>query len=102
MRFFLISDTNDTVTGMRLAGIEGIVAEDADSAAQALNKACSDPDIGIVLITEHLSGICGDLVSEIKMTHSHPLIVEIPDRDGEGRAADSITRYVRESIGLKL
>ncbi len=102
MKFFLISDTHDTVIGMRLAGIEGAVAEDAVSAASALEAACADPEIGIVLITEHLSGICGDLVSEIKMKHSHPLIVEIPDRDGGGRAADSITKYVRESIGLKL
>ena len=102
MKFFLISDTHDTAIGMRLAGIEGVVAEDESSAAKALAAACADPEIGIVLITERLSGICGGLVSDIKMTHSHPLIVEIPDRDGDGRASDSITKYVRESIGLKL
>ena len=31
-----------------------------------------------------------------------PLIVEIPDRHGGGRAKDSITRYVREAIGIKI
>jgi len=102
MKFFLISDSTDSVVGMRLAGIEGIVARDADSTRNALEKAYADPDIGVILITEHLSASCGDIVSEMKMSHSRPLIVEIPDSEGGKRAADSITRYVRESIGLKL
>ena len=29
MKFFLISDNVDTVTGMRLAGIEGVVVHEA-------------------------------------------------------------------------
>jgi len=102
MKFFVISDTNDTIIGMRLAGIEGIVAETAEAASAALEQAFHDPDIGIVLISEHLSSICGQLVSDMKMSHARPLIIEIPDRDSSGRASDSITRYVRESIGLKL
>ena len=102
MKFFLISDSADSVIGMRLAGIEGIAAEDAESTRLALEKAYADPEIGVILITEHLSAVCGDIVSEMKMSHTRPLIVEIPDSDGGGRAADSITRYVRESIGLKL
>ena len=31
-----------------------------------------------------------------------PLVVEIPDRHSAGRAPDSITRYIREAIGVKL
>ena len=102
MKFYLISDRHDTLIGMRLAGIDGVVAEDSESVAAALSSACDNPEIGIVLITEHLAEICGDVVAELKMAHSRPLIVEVPNRDGGGRAADSITRYVRESIGLKL
>ena len=54
MRFYLISDNMDTLTGMRLAGIEGEVVHDPESVEKALNTAMAAEDIGIVLITELL------------------------------------------------
>ena len=36
------------------------------------------------------------------MRGHRPLVVEIPDRHSTGRASDSITRYIREAIGVKL
>ena len=36
MRFELISDSTDTLVGMRLAGIKGIMAKKADEAEKAL------------------------------------------------------------------
>ena len=59
-------------------------------------------DIAVILMTEHLVTLCGPLVDELKLNRSRPLIVEIPDRHGNGRAKDSITRYVREAIGIKI
>ena len=38
----------------------------------------------------------------MKLNQKRPLIVEIPDRHGNGRTKDSITRYVREAIGVKI
>ena len=38
MRFYLISDNTDTQTGMRLAGIEGVVAHQADEVTAAFNE----------------------------------------------------------------
>ena len=37
MRMYLISDNVDTLTGMRLAGIEGIVVHERDELHQALD-----------------------------------------------------------------
>ena len=54
MKFYLISDNVDTLMGMHLAGIDGVV------------------------------------VHEEEEVH------------GSGRAKDSITRYVREAIGVKI
>lgn len=102
MKFFLISDNVDTLMGMRLAGIEGVVVDDRESADVQLRKAMEDDTIGIVLMTENLCKQCDELVYEMKLTHSRPLLVEIPDRHGSGRAKDSITRYVREAIGVKI
>lgn len=102
MRFFLISDNVDTQVGMRLAGIEGVVVHQADEVQQALVAAMERPDVAVVLMTEHLVSLCRELVDDLKLHRSRPLIVEIPDRHGNGRAGDSITRYLREAVGIKI
>lgn len=102
MRYYLISDSNDTILGMRLAGIEGTLVHNRDEVAEAIELAASDPSVGILLISEKCAAMCPDHVSEIKNTLKSPLLVEIPDRHGTGRAADSITRFIRESIGIKI
>lgn len=102
MRFYLISDNVDTQVGMRLAGIEGVVVHEEHEVRQALKYAAETPDIGIVLITERLKKLCPDLIYDIKLNRRQPLIVEIPDRHGNGRAKDSITGYIRQAIGLKI
>ena len=68
----------------------------------ALRNAMADESVGIILMTERLVSLCPDLVYDLKLTVSRPLIVEIPDRHGNGRAKDSISRYVREAIGVKI
>lgn len=102
MRFYLISDNIDTLVGMRLAGIEGIVVHEKAEVRNSLKSAMDDKKIGVVLVTEKLVKLCPDLVYELKLNCKRPLIVEIPDRHGSGRANDSITRYVREAIGVKI
>ena len=92
MRFYVISDNNDTCVGMRLAGIEGTVVHEPDEVHQALTAAMNMDDVAVILMTEHLVKMCGDLVDDLKLNRSRPLIVEIPDRHGNGRAKDSITR----------
>ena len=94
MRFFLISDNTDTQTGMRLAGIEGVVAHTADETQAAINGALARPEIGMILVTEK--------IDEAKKEQDGPLILAIPDRHGSALGRDRITRYVREAIGVKI
>ena len=102
MRFFLISDNVDTQIGLRLTGIDGIVVHEREEVEKALKIAISTEDIAVILITEHLVNLCPELIYDIKLKYERPLIVEIPDRHGNGRTKDSISRYVREAIGLRL
>lgn len=102
MKMFLISDNNDTKTGMRLAGIEGVVVHEREEVLSALNNALDNKDIGIILLTEKLMDLVHDEVMDIKLKYDYPLIVEIPDRHGPKKDADQITKYVREAIGLKI
>lgn len=102
MRFYLISDNVDTQVGMRLAGIDGVVVHEAAEVRKKLNEAMAMEDVAVVLITETLRALCPELIDQLKLTQKRPLIVEIPDRHGNGRTKDSITRYVREAIGVKI
>lgn len=102
MKFYLISDNIDTEIGMRLAGIEGVVVHEEPEVRAALKSAMADSEVAVVLITERLVSLCPEVIYDLKLSSTRPLIVEIPDRHGNGRAKDSITRYVREAIGVKI
>lgn len=60
MKMYLISDNIDTYTGMRLAGVEGVVVHERDELREALERTIADKEIGIILLTEKLDGIPGD------------------------------------------
>lgn len=102
MRFYLISDNVDTQVGMRLAGIRGVVLHRADEVERELRRVCDNPEIGVILITSKLVELCPDLIYELKLTLKTPLIVEVSDRHGSGQLSETITRYVRESVGISL
>lgn len=102
MRYFVISGSDDTLLGLRLAGISGVRAETKKQVQEALANCIADPDIGVILITEALAKLCPALIDDLKLRHKRTLVIEIPDRHGTGRAPDSITRYIREAIGVKL
>ncbi len=102
MKMYLISDNIDTLTGMRLTGVDGVVVRGRDELREAIENAMNDPTIGVVLLTEKFGREFPDLIDEIKLARKMPLLIEIPDRHGTGRKKDFITSYVNEAIGLKL
>ena len=102
MKMFLISDNVDTQTGMRLAGVDGVVVHEREELRQALETALADKEVGIILLTEKFGREFPEIVDDVKLNHRIPMIIEITDRHGTGRKADFITSYVNEAIGLKL
>ena len=102
MEFFLISDNDDTLLGMRLAGIHGILAHTCEDVAGAFAEIEVNKDIAVVLVTEKLVNLCEDFINGFKMTRRSPLVVGIPDRHITYNIENTISKYVRDSIGLKL
>lgn len=102
MKFYLISDNVDTMMGMRLAGIEGVVIHKDDEVRRELKRAMDMKDVAVILMTERLVSLCPELIYDLKLNRKQPLIVEIPDRHGNGRTKDSITKYVQDAIGVKM
>ena len=102
MRMFLISDNVDTLTGMRLAGIDGVDVHEKQEIKQELDEVLSQKDIGNILITEKLGKEIPEIVDDINLYRTFPLLLEIPDRHGSGRRPDFITAYINEAIGIKI
>ena len=102
MKMYLISDNTDTYTGMRLAGVEGVVVHEKKELQEALDKVLADKETGIVLLTEKFGREFPDVINQLNLEYRTPLFVEIPDRHGTGRKPNFITDYVNEAIGLKL
>lgn len=102
MRYHVICASEDTLTGMRLAGIDGELAHTPVEVSSAIERVSADGRVGILLVTESCAALCRELVNDIKLNLSAPLLVEIPDPAGTARAPDSITRLIRESIGVRL
>ena len=100
MKFYLISDDRDALTGMHLAGIDGEYCEGAASAEKAMMQAGENKEIGILLITDSIAAACEQTVSNIKLNYSTPLLVEIPNSDGKERPGDSIMKIVHDAIGV--
>lgn len=102
MKFFCISDNIDTRMGLRLTGVEGVVVHTREEVLRALNDACADPEIGIVLITSKLIKLCYHEIYDRKLHTRLPLITEIPDRHGQTDISANIARYLNEAIGVSL
>ena len=102
MKMYLISDNIDTLTGMRLAGVEGAVVHKREELKEQLEHALADKEVGIILLTEKFGREFPEIIDNVKLERKLPLIVEIPDRHGTGRKPNFITSYVNEAIGLKL
>ena len=69
MKMYLISDNVDTQTGMRLAGVEGVVVHERDELRQALETTLADKSIGIILLTEKFGREFPDIIDDVKLNH---------------------------------
>lgn len=102
MRSILISDNNDTLVGLRLAGIEAILAKTQEEIRQAIDYVLKNPEFGILIVTETVFEKAKEDLTEIRMYRRSPLVVEVPDRHGQRRPDNYITQYINESVGIKL
>ena len=103
MRIYCISDNIDTNIGLRLAGVDGKVVHDKKEVIESINNARRDKEIGIILITRKLAEMVPGIIDDLKLSAGLPLIIGIPDRHVQkDEQNEYITKYVKESIGIKL
>lgn len=99
MKSFLITDNKDTLVGMQLAGIKGIVVSEKDEILSQIDEVFKDKEIGILIVTELIMEKAKSELMELKMKRRYPLIIEIPDRHGF-RKKENLLDYINEAVGI--
>ncbi len=83
MKMFLISDNIDTYTGMRLAGVEGVVVHERKELRSGLWRTpLPTRKTASSCSTEKFGREFPDIIDDMRLNHRLPLIIEIPDRHG--------------------
>lgn len=101
MRVTCIAD-EDTVRGMRLAGITGHVAATPREAAEAMRLALADTNVGIIILTRQVADGIRTQVESVRLGRDHPLIAEITGPGEPVAEQKSLRQSVQEAIGIRL
>ncbi len=102
MRYFLICDEEDTLTGLRLAGIEGVLVKSKQELDVEFEKAIEDTGIAVLLLSENCAAMDSERINKIKLSAKRPLVAVIPGSTGYKGEAGSITDLIRDAIGIKI
>ena len=92
----------EAVLGYSLAGVQGQAVSSAEEANQALDKALSAPDIGIILVTQNVARLIESRMDYLQLRSTIPLVVEIPGPEGVGPDQPSLSDVVLRAIGVKI
>ncbi len=90
------------VLGFSLVSVDGEAATSAAEVNQALDKALSAKDIGIILITQDAAKMIGPRMEQLSLRSTVPLIVEIPSSAGVDSSQPSLSDIVLRAIGVKI
>ena len=92
----------DTVNLFHLVGIEGIIQEQDDGKFEdKFESITSDPEVGIIIISERLLIKYREIIFPFKMQRRLPIIVEIPSIIPEFKE-DYSQEIARKYIGIDI
>jgi V/A-type H+-transporting ATPase subunit F len=101
VKFHCIGD-EETVRGFRLAGVDGDVVGRPREAAESLDGAVSDTEIGVVIITDVVAEGIRDRIEDLRLAATRPLVVEIPGPEGPMPGRKTLRRFVQEAVGIRV
>lgn len=101
MRSILLSNDEDTIIGLRLAGIEGRLIKKEEDLLPIVDNLLGEDDIGIIMITQGLFKSHQEALLERKLSEKEKIIIKIPGFN-EKMKPSLISEHIEKSIGLKL
>lgn len=102
MRYYLISDTAEALTGLRLAGVTGELVKSPAEASEAVDRVCADESVAVLLLTVGAAAMIQETVDRLKLAGHRPLVTVIPTPGEKGRGTNAMTELIREAIGVKI
>jgi V/A-type H+-transporting ATPase subunit F len=102
MKTYVICDNLDTLTGLRLVGIEGEIVGSNQEFMGAFNKVLADKSIGILFISPSLIDSNQDAVNEVRFNRSTPLITTVQGAHEYQNATNTIAETIQHAIGIQL
>jgi V/A-type H+-transporting ATPase subunit F len=102
MKIAVVAD-EDTVTGLKLAGVNETFIINSPEEAESKIRSLSDrADIGLIIITEQIGVKIRKLISDI-IKKGIPIILEIPDKTGPLKGVeDPIRELVKKAVGVDI
>jgi V/A-type H+-transporting ATPase subunit F len=94
---------DDTVTGLKLAGIdEGYGVKSPEDAKSILLNLSERKDVGLIITTERIADALRSVIDEIT-EKEFPIVIEIQDKHGPiKREIDPIKALVKRAVGVDL
>ena len=101
MKSIVLASQKETIVGLRLAGIEGILINNEQEVITQVKELINDSTIGTIMITQELFKANHRALFEIKLELKEKMIIKIPGF-GEKMEESFIYDHIRDSVGLKL
>ena len=101
MEYFVIGD-EEIVIGFNFVGVRGVVVNNRDEALEEFEKAVNSGDILVLILTEGVSILIEEQVSDWQFKGSYPLIVEIPGIEGHIEGRKTLLDSIKEAIGISV
>jgi V/A-type H+/Na+-transporting ATPase subunit F len=98
----LVIGQPDAVLGFSLVGVHGQPVTSATEASQALESALSDPETGIILVTEDIANLIAPRMDQLMLHATVPLVVVMPPPGGSAPGWPSLSEMVRRAVGMKI
>jgi vacuolar-type H+-ATPase subunit F/Vma7 len=101
VEYFVIGD-EEIVIGFSFVGVKGVVVNSRDQALEEFEKAVNSGNILVLILTEGVSMLIEDRVSEWQLSGSYPLLVEIPGIEGHIEGRKTLLDSIKEAIGISV
>ena len=97
-RIYLLGDV-DTVSALRLAGVDGVVS-DTDSVDRDLQELLERGDGAVIVVTRDLAEKIPETIVDVNLNSPESVIIEIPCIDDTRGFGRSIIDYITEALGI--
>jgi len=101
MRSVCLCEKTETMTAMRLGGIESRLVTNVDEAQASLERLLEDKAVALIIVSENVHNMVEPLIMKTKLERKDTLIIQIPEPGGL-MDKDYIMKYIKNSIGIKL